>query len=107
MAILYLNFEKISQGASVDWIVSGSDSVQMWAPLNMMLNLLILHKVGNFLSTWMKVNFYFTLSVSYFLKHKETESSILLGHDVASKGNQMSMFWGNIMASNSEVSRSS
>ena len=39
MAIHYLNFEskKLSQGVSVDWIVSGSDSVQMWATLNMML----------------------------------------------------------------------
>ena len=70
----------------------GSDSVQMWAPLSTMLNCLVLYKVGNFLSTWMKVDFYFTLLVSYFLKHKEIESSILLGHDVASKGNQISMF---------------
>jgi len=40
----------------------------------------------------MKVNFYFTLLVSYFLKNKETESSILLGHGTASKGNQILMF---------------
>lgn len=62
---------------------------------------------GIFLSTWMKANFYFILLVSYFLKHKEIVSSILLEHDVISKGNQISMFWGNIMASNSGFSRSS
>jgi len=58
----------------------------------MMLKLLVLYKVGNFFIYLNESEILLYIIISYFLKHEETVSSILLVHDVASKGNQISMF---------------